>query len=132
MVDATRGSHHEVLRTVVVLVVLPDRVASDSFDGLRGSTNRAAECVLAKHGLAKSFVGDVFWIVVVHRQLFKDDGALVFKLDWVDERRRQHVCNHIDSYRQRCVLDSSVITGVLFACRCIRGAADLVKLDGDV
>ena len=88
--------------------------------------------MLAKHGLAKSFVGDILWIVVVHRQLFKDDGALVFKLNWVNERRSQHVCDYVNRNRQSGVLHSRVVAGVLFACRGIRGAADLVELDGDV
>ena len=57
----------------------------------------------------------VFGVVVVHRQLFQDDGSFVLEFDGINQRRGEHIGDHIDGQRKRPVLYSRVVGGVLLA-----------------
>ena len=113
----TGCSNYQILWTVVCLVVTPDRIASDRGNGFVGATDRTTKRVTAKHGLGKRLVRNVLRIVVIHRELFENYRALVFKFFGVNQRRGKHVADYIYRKWQRLVLHPRVVTGVLFAGR---------------
>ena len=60
----------------------------------------ASERVLAEDLLREPAVDDVVGTVVVHRQLFEDDVALVLELVGPQRRRGQHVTEQLDTFAE--------------------------------
>ncbi len=132
VVDGARDRDDEVLRPVVRAVVLQHGLAGGGADGLGAAADRAAERMLPQHGLEEALVRDVRRVVARHRELLEDDAALVVELDGVEERRGEHVGEHLDRHGQVAVLHLGVVAGVLLGGERVVLAADGVEGDGDV
>ena len=88
--------------------------------------------MVAEHRLEEPLADDVGRVVVGHRQLFEDDAALGLELVGVEQRRGEHVGEHLDRHRQILVADLGVVAGVLLGGHRVVLAADRVERDGDV
>ena len=88
--------------------------------------------MIAENGLEEALVGDVGRVVVGHRKFLENHAALGLELLGVDQRRREHVGQHVDGHRQVTVLHLGVVAGVLLGRHRVVLAADGVERDRDV
>ena len=132
VVDRPRDGDHEILRAVVCAVVADHGVAGDRPDRRGVTADRAAKRVRAHHRLEEPLARDIRRIVVGHRQFFENHAAFVLEVGRIDQRRREHVCEHIDRHQQVTVAHLGVVAGVLLGRHRVVLAADSVEADGDV
>jgi hypothetical protein len=71
-------------------------------------------------------------IVVVHSDLFEDDAALVLDVLAPEQRRSDHVADHVDGQRQVGVQHPGVVAGVLLGGERVQLTADRVERGRDL
>ena len=96
----------------------------------RGPAGRAG--VSPNERRREHVVHDVAGIVVVHGDLFEDHAALGLDVSRGDQRRGDHVADHVDRERQVGVEHPRVVAGVLLGREGVHLAADRVHDRGDL
>ena len=132
VVQSPGGGDDELVRAVVAAVVVPDGVAGDGADGVRGAADRAAQRVGAQHGGHEVFVGDVGGVVAVHGDFLEDDVAFLLHLLRVKHGAGDHVGDDVDRHGQVGVQHAGEVAGAFLRRGGVGFAAHLVKGRGDL
>ncbi len=131
VVQSAGGGDDQLVRTVVAAVVVPDRVAGDGADGVRGAADRAAQRVRSQHRGDEVFVGDVGGVVAVHRDFLEDDVAFLLHLLRVQHGAGDHVGDDVDRHRQVGVQHAGEVAGAFLRRGGVGFPAHLVEGRGD-
>ena len=130
VVDVAGRSDDDVARHVHLLVVAGDRLARDRRDHLGGADHRAAERMVAEHGLGDQVVHELLRRVVVHRDLLEHDVALGIELG--ERGREHHLAHHVHRRLELVVGDARVDERVLARGGGVQLAAETVEDLGDL
>ncbi len=121
----------ELVGAVVAAVVVPDRVARDGPDGVRGAADGTAQRVGSQNGGDEVLVRDVGRVIAVHGDFLEDDVPFLLHLLRVQDRAGDHVRDDVDRHGKVRVQHPGEVAGAFLRGGGVGFPADLVEGRGD-
>ncbi|CAB4998113.1 unannotated protein [freshwater metagenome] len=96
MIKIAGGGDNHGLRLIAGSIEAVYRTPRNRLDGFSRTQYGTTKCATLEEHCGKVIVHHVTWVIIMHRDFFKNDAALCLDIVMTNERIIYYIANHID------------------------------------